>query len=129
VGNNPNGNEYGTVAVGLSPAATQDALFGGLPDPFLAQVGHTQSVLRLPPEAVHLAYSAREPNQAFRVGERAWGVQFHPEFNVPVVQAYIRARRGALLAERQDPGMLLVTCQPAIYSTQILKRFSRLTLG
>jgi len=31
----------------------------------------------LPPGAVHLATSARYPNQAFRVGDRAYGFQFH----------------------------------------------------
>ncbi len=33
----------------------------------------------LPPGAVHLATSGRYPNQAFRVGDRAYGFQFHVE--------------------------------------------------
>lgn len=38
----------------------------------------------LPAGAVHLARSEAFPNQAFRVGEQAYGVQFHPEVNTEV---------------------------------------------
>jgi hypothetical protein len=38
-----------------------------------------------------LASSARYPNQAFRVGERAWGLQFHVEADEPAVAAYVDA--------------------------------------
>jgi hypothetical protein len=33
----------------------------------------------LPPGAQRLAHNARYPNQAFRVGQAAWGLQFHLE--------------------------------------------------
>ena len=40
---------------------------------------HFEGVFRLPDEAVLLARSDRYPVQAFRIGERAYGVQFHPD--------------------------------------------------
>src|SRR3546814_6485680 len=80
VGDNPNGRKMGTVAVDLLPAAADDPLFTGLPDRFLAQATHQQSVLRAPEGATVLARSDHDDCHAFRWGEAAWGVQFHPEF-------------------------------------------------
>ena len=39
-------------------------------------------------------------NQAFRVGERAWGVQFHPEVNPELLEAWLDATAEEELAER-----------------------------
>ena len=71
--------EHGSVGVSLLPGAEGDALLGALPMLFPAIEHHRDEVVALPPDAVHLATSAACPHQAFRVGERAWGVQFHPE--------------------------------------------------
>ena len=51
---------------------------------------------RLPDDALLLADSAAEP-QIFRVGEAAWGVEFHPEVDKPLLRAgsTVRADRGA----------------------------------
>jgi len=38
-------------------------------------------VLKLPKEAIHLAYSDKCPAQAFRHGENVFGVQFHVELD------------------------------------------------
>jgi hypothetical protein len=64
--------------VELSPARAGDALLAGLPErlPVLHWHGDT---FDLPPGALHLARSGRYPNQAFRMGESAWGLQFHLE--------------------------------------------------
>src|SRR3546814_12127982 len=70
----------GTVAVDLLPAAADDPLFAGLPDRFLAQATHQQSVLRAPEGATVLARSDHDDCHAFRWGEAAWGVPFHHEF-------------------------------------------------
>ncbi|QAU33888.1 glutamine amidotransferase [Janthinobacterium sp. 17J80-10] len=85
----PEGIELGTVSVRLTDAARLDSLFQGLPDEFGAQVVHRQSVRKLPPGAVLLGGNAFEPHQAFRVGDAAWGVQFHPEFSSVAMSGYI----------------------------------------
>jgi GMP synthase-like glutamine amidotransferase len=61
----------------LTESGREDPVLGALPDRFeaLNANGYT---CRLPPQGVALAESG-PLTQAFRVGERAWGVQFHPE--------------------------------------------------
>jgi GMP synthase (glutamine-hydrolysing) len=71
--------ERGSCAVTLRPEAAGDALFAGLPGEFRVIQNHRDQITALPPGAVRLAESGACPIQAFRVGERAWGVQFHPE--------------------------------------------------
>lgn len=63
----------------LRPEAAEDLLFWGLSESPTAIENHLDAVVRLPPGARWLASSERCPYQAFRVGEAAWGVQFHPE--------------------------------------------------
>jgi GMP synthase-like glutamine amidotransferase len=71
--------EIGSTPLTLRPEAGSDPLFRGLPRRVTAIERHVDAVTALPPGAVWLAESERCPYQAFRVGERAWGVQFHPE--------------------------------------------------
>ncbi|CAL9627679.1 hypothetical protein SUDANB176_05997 [Streptomyces sp. enrichment culture] len=71
--------EYGSTPVRLRSGAREDALFGGLPAVTPAIEHHVDAVIALPPGAVWLADSERCPYQAFRLGECAWGLQFHPE--------------------------------------------------
>src|SRR3546814_12265293 len=84
----------GTVAVDLLPAAADDPLFAGLPDRFLAQATHQQSVLRAPEGATVLARSDHDDCPPFRWGGAAWGVQFHPEFGTVHMRGYVRAPAG-----------------------------------
>ena len=85
------GIELGTIEVERTAAAQNDPLFATLPQRFAAQSAHRQSVRRLPAGAVLLAGNAFEPHHAYRVGARAWGVQFHPEFSAAATAAYVRA--------------------------------------
>lgn len=124
---NPLGREMGTVAVRLESRADADPLLGGLPDPVLLQVSHTQTVSRLPAGAETLARSAMDRHQAFHVpGTRAWGVQFHPEFAPEVTAVYIEHRRAELVAAGADPEALLSRCVETPAGQQILRRFASL---
>ena len=73
------GVEAGVVEVHWRPAASAVPLVGGLADPFPGPSMHNDAVVDLPAGAVWLGSTPRYPYQVFRVGERAWGVQFHPE--------------------------------------------------
>jgi GMP synthase (glutamine-hydrolysing) len=126
VGGNPRGLEFGTVEMHLEEGAREDALLGDLSDPVQVQVCHRQSVLRLPPGARRLASSAMDDNQAFGVGERAWGVQFHPEFDVAAVRAYIHAFGDDLLAKGQEPAALEAACVETPEAAGLLKRFAQM---
>ncbi|UCD25842.1 MAG: glutamine amidotransferase, partial [Gemmatimonadota bacterium] len=102
VGYHPAGREVGTVTVHCHSKAQSDPLFAVLPDIFPAQSSHAQSVLSLPPNAVTLASSKHEPIHAYRIGDRAWGVQFHPEFTEAVMRCYIAKQRDELAQQGQD---------------------------
>lgn len=71
--------ERGSCRIALLGQARTDPLFAGLPEEFRVIENHRDQVTGLPPGAVRLAESEACPVQAFRVGARAWGVQFHPE--------------------------------------------------
>lgn len=126
VGYRPQGREMGTLLVKLENPADNDALFGELPDSFLAHLTHRQSVLSLPPNAIRLARSGQEPNQAFRIGDHAWGVQFHPEFTAPIMRAYIARLKSDLQQEGFDPQALSESIGNTPYASTLLARFARL---
>jgi GMP synthase-like glutamine amidotransferase len=70
--------EVGILPVTLTDAARNDPVFHELPTEFLTLQWHGDT-FDLPDGAVALAESPEYPNQAFRWGERAYGVQFHLE--------------------------------------------------
>ena len=124
VGRNPLGREIGTVEVRLHERAREDALFAGFPAQLRVQATHVEAVLELPAGARLLASSPGDPHQAFAVGERAWGVQFHPEFDADVVRGYLTARRAAALSEGLDPDALLRAASDSPHGAAILRRFA-----
>jgi GMP synthase (glutamine-hydrolysing) len=121
---NPLGWELGTVEVTLQEAGLQDEILGGCGAAIKVHVSHTQSILRLPKGAVRLAATARDINQAFRVGRCAWGVQFHPEFDAEIVRAYIDHCRAKLIADGQDPDRLIREAGDEAVGSVILARFA-----
>ena len=70
--------EVGLLPVELTPEGRQDPLFEGLDDPLVSLQWHGDT-FELPEGAAHLASSPQVAHQAFRSGERAYGVQFHLE--------------------------------------------------
>lgn len=69
----------------------------GRRDPLLAKLGEAAPIFHwhgdtftLPPGAAHLASSEMTEMQAFRVGERAYGIQFHFEADTRMVEAWNR---------------------------------------
>lgn len=74
--------EMGCHEVALTEAGKEDPLFRAFPERFLANMGHHDRVVELPPGAVELANNESQPNQAFRLGDRiAYGTQFHSELD------------------------------------------------
>jgi GMP synthase (glutamine-hydrolysing) len=126
VARNPLGREIGTIEVTLNGSARSDPLFGGLPERIRMQSTHVEAVVELPSGARRLGSSAGDPNQAFAVGERAWGVQFHPEFDADVVRGYLSARRELLLGEGFDPEALQGAASDSPHGAALLRRFAAL---
>jgi len=84
------GPEIGWGPVELTEDAHHDPLLGGLPDRLAVLHWHSDT-FDLPAGSVHLAASARYRGQAFRVGARAWGLQFHLEVDERAVAAFLGA--------------------------------------
>lgn len=126
VGANPRGREIGTIEVELSDAAASDPLLRGLGPSIVVSASHRQSVLRLPEGARHLGGNALDPNQAFAIGARAWGVQFHPEWDHEVSRVYVEERVAILREEGLDPDALLAKVRPSTDGATILRRFGEL---
>jgi GMP synthase (glutamine-hydrolysing) len=77
------GLEVGVRPVLPLPAAAGDPLFGPVADAVgsdaVAVQYHRDAMTRLPAGAVPLMTGDLYANQAYRLGSRAWAVQFHPE--------------------------------------------------
>ena len=73
-----------------------------------------------------LAETALEPHCAVTFGPRQWGVQFHPEFDAPIMRGYIESRRDVLIEEGFEPDRLLAAVEPTPESARVLERFGAL---
>lgn len=126
---NNRGREIGTVRIQKTTAANDDLLFSALPQSFNVQVSHQQSVVKIPDGALRLAGSDFEPNQAYRLGTKTWGIQFHPEFSVDIIRAYIKERREDIENEGLQPEALLEATAETLDSANLLNRFCAVALG
>lgn len=126
VGPNPAGRQIGTVKTQRIDMHGKDPLLGQLPEIFPAQTSHSEVVLELPPDARRLATSPLDDNFALRFADRAWGLQFHPEFSAPVVSDYIRYRAADLRDEGLDPEALLAAVTATEAARSVLKKFTAL---
>jgi len=76
--------EYGVGEVHLTAEAFSDPVFAPPPRRSRACTG-TGTLSPLPEGAVRLAGNAAYENQAFRIGDRAYGLQFHVEVTASLV--------------------------------------------
>lgn len=76
------GMEVGAVPIDPRPEAADDALLGRISWPATFATMHQDVIVDLPADSVWLAESRMYPHQAFRLGPRAWGLQFHPEVSL-----------------------------------------------
>lgn len=77
--------DTGPTSIELTPEGLRDPLFGPLASRFTALTAHKEGVDAMPAGAVLLATNPDCPVQAYRVGERLYATQFHPE---PTAQAF-----------------------------------------
>jgi GMP synthase (glutamine-hydrolysing) len=126
VGSSAEGREIGSVEVTRCSAAIHDPLWGEVPARHLQQTTHSEAVVELPAQALRLATTGLDENHAFRMGERTWGVQFHPEFDAEIMRTYIDERAEALMAEGLDPAVLREGVRDCPWGAKLLKRFARI---
>jgi GMP synthase (glutamine-hydrolysing) len=123
---NPQGRQIGTVELTLRSEAAGDPLFGESPGRFPVHATHLESVVTLPASARSLAHNPLDANFVVAFGERAWGVQFHPEFDADVMRGYLDERSEVLEREGLDPGGLAESVRECPESTALLRRFAAL---
>ena len=96
--------EGGFVRVELTDDAEGDPLFGSLPHEFDVFAMH-EYAFHVPEGAVELARSS-VCSQAFRLGDLAWGVQFHPEIRLEQIEKWMsqgaRPNGDAIVAELRE---------------------------
>ncbi len=79
--------ELGTMNVSLTAEGKADHLFEGVDEVFSTFQWHHDS-FDIPDDGVLLATSAACRHQAFRAGDSAWGVQFHPEVTETIIREW-----------------------------------------
>jgi GMP synthase (glutamine-hydrolysing) len=98
--------EVGVLPVTLTDEGASDPLFAGLPRSFPTLQWHGDT-FDLPDGAALLASSPAYPNQAFRFGRSAYGVQFHVEVLPEMAREWAQVPAYAGYADRVlgDGGM------------------------
>jgi len=99
--------EVGVIDISLTPEGTVDPLLRGFDRVHKAVQWHGVQVSSLPANARILASTPECPVQALRVGERAWGIQYHVEVTRDTVPEWgdIPAYRNALEAVMGEGAM------------------------
>jgi GMP synthase (glutamine-hydrolysing) len=101
------GPELGVLDLALHDTADDDPLFAGLASPAPVVQWHWEEIVTLPVGATLLASSQTYPNQVFRVGERAWGVQGHPEVTSRIAAEWAREDSNMLVVAGRRPDELV----------------------
>ncbi|MFF0153049.1 type 1 glutamine amidotransferase [Micromonospora sp. NPDC005203] len=129
----PSGPEIGPGVVGRRDAAENDPLFRYVPlIPDVLQ-WHADEISELPRGATLLAASTRYPHQAFRLGDRAWGLQFHIECDAAMIADW--ATDSTQLTELgYDPELVVAACASVLPDVEevwqpFAARFAALSLG
>jgi GMP synthase (glutamine-hydrolysing) len=124
------GPEVGWAPIALTDQAADDPLLGTLPDELTVLHWHGDT-FDPPPGSAHLASSSRYRAQAFRIGPRVWGLQFHLEVDERAVAAFLDAfgpdalRAGTTpeVIERESPAALEALLP---HRARVLTRFADL---
>ena len=85
-------SEVGWYTIDLLPEAAEDPVLSGLPTGF--RVFHWHHYAWELPQGGRLLARTPAANQAFRVAEHAWGLQFHIEVDEPLVRSWVLSGPG-----------------------------------
>jgi GMP synthase-like glutamine amidotransferase len=125
--------EVGWAPIHLTDLAANDPLFAAAPEKLTVLHWHGDTY-RLPAGAVRLASSELYPEQAFRVGARAWGLQFHLEVDEYAVNAFLAAFEGDAALGGTSPGEIRNATREALdalapYRRDVLGHFAAIVAG
>jgi GMP synthase (glutamine-hydrolysing) len=97
------GPELGVLDIEMHPGAADDPVFAGLATRAPVVQWHWEEIAELPAAATLLAGSTLYAHQVFRVGDRAWGVQGHPEVTAQIAASWAREDSPLLTAAGRSP--------------------------
>jgi GMP synthase-like glutamine amidotransferase len=106
----PSGPEIGPALVAKRDAADRDPLWAPVPMAPDVLQWHQDEITELPLGATLLAASTRYPHQAFRVGGRAWGIQFHIECDDAMIADWVVSDRALIDDLGYDPEVVIDAC-------------------
>lgn len=118
---NPAGIELGFTEVKLTPVGREDVLHAGLAWSSMMMQHHRDHVSQLPSGARLLASSSKCKVQAWALGLRSYGFQYHPEVSTDNIEAWIRDEPEAL----QEAGLTAAQLHEQV--AQHYPAFERLT--
>jgi GMP synthase (glutamine-hydrolysing) len=98
--------ELGWFTVELTEAGADDVLLGPLAPACEVFQWHDYGC-ELPPGALPLASSERAPQQAYRIGDAVWAVQFHIDVDAGLVERWTGAVPEIVRARGADPDALV----------------------
>ena len=101
------GPELGARLVAKRDVAGADPLVWDTPMSWICYQWHWDAITELPPGATLLASSPRYDHQMFRVGERAWGTQFHLEPDAAMLARWADRNGEGVREAGQDPDAVL----------------------
>jgi len=128
------GPEIGPRLVARRDAAERDPLWAQVPlAPDVLQWHHDE-ITELPIGATLLAASTRYPHQAFRLGARAWGVQFHIECDTAMIADWVGSNGPVLDELGYEPADVIDACDSVMPDLvevwrPFAQRFAALALG
>lgn len=102
--------EIGWYPITLSPESRVDPLWRDQPSQFVGYHWHGD-VFDLPSKAILLASSDISGVQAFRYGDRAYGLLFHMEVSQPHVRGMLTEFAGEIKEENLNPVEILNQCE------------------
>ena len=107
------GEPVGTSECTTTAQGREDPLLKGVPERFLAFVGHKEALQALPEGCAHLVASPACPFQMIRYGQHVYATQFHPEADSDGFETRIRIykHRGYFAPETADD--LIAMCRAA----------------
>jgi GMP synthase-like glutamine amidotransferase len=129
----PAGPEIGARLVARRDVADSDPLFAAVPFAPDVLQWHRDEITELPAGAVLLAASTSYPYQAFRLGDAAWGIQFHIESDIEMIADWVSDNLDVLAELGQDPIDLLEACDAVMDDVEevwrpFAQRFAALAL-
>lgn len=110
--------EIGWYELNLTPGGRKDTIFKDFPEKLTVFQWHGDT-FDIPEDATHIARSALFPNQAFRIGDNVYGLQFHLEVTGDMIRRWI--------SEYQDELSSLNYINPAGMINDIPKFIDKLT--